>query len=57
MKSYPFHAKRMSSLLVLFTFLKCWMLFVFVVEVLVGGVRGVRNSSLMFATRYFALIS
>lgn len=54
-KSYHFHAKRMSSLLLLFTFLKCWMFFVFLVEVLVGGVRGARNSSLMFATRYFTL--
>ena len=39
------------SLLLLYTFLKCWILFLFIAEVLVGGARGVRNSFQVFAIR------
>ena len=43
--------RRKMSLLLLYTFLKCWILFLFIAEVLVGGARGVRNSLQVFAIR------
>ena len=43
--------RRKMSLLLLYTFLKCWILFLFIAEVLVGGARGVRNSFQVFAIR------
>ena len=43
--------RKKMSLLLLYTFLKCWILFLFIAEALVGGARGVRNSFQVFAIR------
>lgn len=49
--------RRKMSLLLLYTFLKCWILFLFIAEVLVGGARGVRNSFQVFAIRSVCLVA